>query len=324
VEKIAQRGPIRIAVRASRSEVAVGDLVALALEVTAPDGFEVALPKAGQTLGGLRVRSCRDQGGVPVQQGRQWRQDYELETDVPGEFEIPALSVRYEDRRGGRPAATQASQPSNEIESEAIKVKVASVLKGRFKPTEFGDIKGPVQLPWAWDRRWLWWVLAPALAVAAIAAVRLLWGRRRRRPAAPPAVPPHIWALEQLRLLRGEQLVERNLVAEFYFRLTGIVRVYIERRFAVRAAEQTTKEFLMAAKDHLALGVRYGKLLGDFLQAGDLVKFARYQPQATEIDRAFGTADTFVRRTAGDAAVEPVEPSTAHEPAALETGGRSA
>jgi len=298
--------------------------VGFTLEVTAPDGFEVVLPKPGQTLGELRVRSCRDQAGVPVQQGRQWRQDYELETDVAGEFEIPALSVGYEDRRAGRPAATQASQPSNEIESEAIKVKVASVLKGPFAPTEFGDIKGPVQLPWEWNRRWLWWVLPPGLAVAAIVAVRWLRRRRRPQPAGEPAVPPHIWALEQLQRLRGEQLIERNLVAEFYFRLTGIVRVYIERRFAVRAAEQTTEEFLIAAKDHLALGVRYGKLLADFLQASDLVKFARYQPRATEIDRAFGTAETFVRETAGDAAVEPAEPPAGHASAAPEAEGRSA
>jgi hypothetical protein len=323
VEKVTQRGPLRLTARTGRGEIAVGDRLALALEVTAPDGFEVVLPKPGQTLGELRVLSCRDQAGVPVQQGRQWRQEYELEADVPGEFEIPPLTVRYEDRRAGRPAATQASQPSSEISSEALKVKVASVLKGQFKPTEFGDIKGPVLLPWEWNRRWLWWALWPALAVAAIVAVMLLRRCRTRRRPAEPVVPPHVWALEQLRLLRGEQLVERNLVAEFYFRLTGIVRVYIERRFAVRAAEQTTEEFLVAAKDHPSLGVRYGGLLADFLQASDLVKFARYLPQAVEIDRAFATADTFVRETAGDAAVEPMESSSAHEAATVGTVGRS-
>lgn len=324
VEKVTQRGPLRLTARAGRSEIAVGDRLALTLEVTAPDGFEVVLPKPGQTLGDLRVRSYRDQGGVPVRHGRQWRQEYELEADVPGEFEIPPLTVRYEDRRPGRPAATQASQPSAEISSEAMKVKVASVLKGPFKPTEYGDIKGPVLLPWEWNRRWLWWALWPALAVAAIVAVLLLRRRRRHRPAAEPVVPPHLWALDQLRLLRGEQLVERNLVAEFYFRLTGIVRVYIERRFAVRAAEQTTEEFLSAAKDHPALSVGYGGLLADFLKASDLVKFARYLPQAAEVEGAFATAETFVRETAGDAAVAPVESPAADEVAALGAGGRSA
>jgi hypothetical protein len=73
------------------------------------------------------------------------------------------------------------------------------------------------------------------------------------------------------------------------------------------AAEQTTEEFLAAARDHPALGGTYRGLLAGFLRAGDMVKFARFEPVPAEIDRAFEAAGDFVERTAPSADAEPVE-----------------
>ncbi|HSW46662.1 MAG TPA: hypothetical protein VLM89_13955 [Phycisphaerae bacterium] len=306
VVKDVHRGPIQLTIRADQAEIRVGDRLRLFLEVTAPENYEISLPKPAEALGEWRVREARDQADVPVRPGRLWRREYELESDLPGEFEIPSITVRYAERPTDSPSpATQATRPAGEIDSPPLTVKVASVLKGDFKPDEFVDIKGPVSYPWEWNRRWLWIVIAGLILGFVLVIV---WRRRSRQvqaAGAEPIVPPHVWAMDRLRELRGEHLVEHGLVAEFYFRLTTIVRVYIERRFAVRAAEQTTEEFLVAAKDHPALGGRYGRLLTDFLQAGDLVKFARYQPGQEEIEGAFGSAETFVAETAAEMPVDP-------------------
>ncbi len=312
VEKSAKRGPIEVVVRADAGQVPFGDRIRLTLQVTAPEGIEIVLPQSAETVGEFRVASVRDYPNLPVPAGRQWRREYELNTEIPGEFEIPALTVRYADRRkSGETPTTQASQPAAEIDSPALPVSVASALAGEFKPSEFSDIKGPVELPFEFQAKWLWWAAAvAALLIVLIAGLRL---RSRRKPAAAvePVVAPDVWAREQLRRLRQERLVEQGFVSEFYFRLTGIVRVYIEKRFAVRAAEQTTEEFLAAAKNHPALGMLFGRLLADFLQAADLVKFARYLPGTAEIERAFATAEAFI-----DQKVEPMP--------AGESGGTSA
>lgn len=301
VEKVATRGPLAVVVRTDRGEYMVGDRVRLTLDVTAPEGFEIALPKRPDVLGELRVANAQDYGDVPVAEGRRWRRVYELDADLSGDFELPAQTVRYADRRApGVAPATQASQPTHEMDSPALTVTVVSALKGEFDPAEYSDIKGPVALPYEFDAAWLWLALLPVLAVLLLLLV--LVKRKHRVPVAPPVpvVRPDVWAREQLRLLRAERLVEQGLVAEFFFRLTGIIREYIERRFAVRAPEQTTEEFLAAAQGHPALGVRYGRLLTDFLEAGDLVKFARYRPGTAEIDRAFETAEAFVEQRAVD------------------------
>jgi hypothetical protein len=55
---------------------------------------------------------------------------------------------------------------------------------------------------------------------------------------------------------------------------------------------------LQAVKGHPSLGTKYRGSLTAFLRAGDMVKFARYQPGVTEIDQAFEAAETFVEQTA--------------------------
>ena len=180
------------------------------------------------------------------------------------------------------------------MESPPLTIKYTSVLKNSFKPAEFSDIKGMVELPGEFNPNWLWLGLIPVAVAIAVAVLLIARSRRAEAVQMEPVVRPDVWAREQLRLLREEALVEQGLVAEFYFRLTGIIREYIERRFAVRAPEQTTEEFLAAAREHPALGVRYGRLLADFLIAGDLVKFARYRPGTAEIQGAFGAAEAFI------------------------------
>ena len=111
---------------------------------------------------------------------------------------------------------------------------------------------------------------------------------------------PHEWAFDQLQSLIDEQLVERGLVPEFYFRLSMIVRRYLERRFDLMAREQTTEEFMREAQRSLKLPDGCRTTVYSFLQACDMVKFARHAPQDDEIIEAINAARDFVARSAED------------------------
>ena len=89
VEKAAQRGPIFSVIRADHGEYMVGDRARVTLEVTAPEGIEIVLPKRTETLGELRVTNAVDYAGVPVAQGRQWRREYESRCRCAGRFRDP-------------------------------------------------------------------------------------------------------------------------------------------------------------------------------------------------------------------------------------------
>jgi hypothetical protein len=92
--------------------------------------------------------------------------------------------------------------------------------------------------------------------------------------------------------------VTRGLIQPFYFRLSDIVRQYIERRFSIMAAEQTTEEFLREARRNPSLNQDQQRSLGEFLRGADMVKFAKYQPDAADCEAALGSARQFVRETA--------------------------
>jgi hypothetical protein len=106
----------------------------------------------------------------------------------------------------------------------------------------------------------------------------------------------------QIALAALEKLREENLpVEEFYTRLSDIVRQFIEGEFGLRAPERTTEEFLAEA----TLPAESMALLAAFLRESDLVKFARLRPGKDDIERAFGAAETFVRRSGIPAATLP-------------------
>jgi hypothetical protein len=134
-----------------------------------------------------------------------------------------------------------------------------------------------------------------ALVVFGLIVAWLL--RRMLRPADLVRQPPDEWALAQLRALAEEGLIEQGQLQPFYYRLSEIARRYIELRFGLMAPERTTEEFLIEMRGSSALSRAHQASLGEFMEACDLVKYARHEPGAAEIEQAFNAARDFVIQT---------------------------
>ena len=92
----------------------------------------------------------------------------------------------------------------------------------------------------------------------------------------------------------AEDLPGRGLIKEFYLRLTGIVRQYVEDTTGIRAPEQTTEEFLRDMRSRQVFPRERSGRLAEFLEAADLIKYAGQQPQEGQIDEAISRAREFV------------------------------
>jgi hypothetical protein len=96
-----------------------------------------------------------------------------------------------------------------------------------------------------------------------------------------------------------EQIIERRLaetdIKVFYVELTGVVRRYIERSTGVHAPEQTTEEFLREIVQNAVFSSAEQQRLRDFLKSADLVKFAAFQPVASDIEASFNRAKEFIQ-----------------------------
>jgi hypothetical protein len=282
-------------VAVNKPEITLAERLRLTVETVAEEGVDVELPSLGSGATAFAVRDYREYPAEFVNGRWLRRQEYVLDTFLSGELVIPAMTARFTDRRAGKEAGQPAGVAAT-LTTDEFTVTVKSLWEGEFDPTAFRDIKGPVVLPA--DRTWIWWAGGGLAGGAALLAVVALVFRGRGRKTPEVVVPPHEWALCQLQALIDERLAERKLVGEFYFRLSMIVRRYIERRFDLMAPEWTTQEFMVQVQRGSKLPVEYRAVLGDFLQACDLVKFARYAPLADEIAATLSAARDFVERSA--------------------------
>jgi hypothetical protein len=176
-------------------------------------------------------------------------------------------------------------------------------MKPATPMTDIHDIKPALAM--GHDLRWLYWTLA-ALALLALAA--LIWRRWRKRakPAAadngPPPLPPDAEALQLLDALAADGDLDPK---QFYFRLSNIVRLYVERRFAIPAAEMTTEE-LLPRVDRLPMEAELAQTLKAFCHAADPVKFAGAPAGTDRMAHDLAFARNFVHRT-----TVPAEPMAA-------------
>ncbi|MCB9771130.1 MAG: hypothetical protein H6754_01060 [Candidatus Omnitrophica bacterium] len=158
------------------------------------------------------------------------------------------------------------------------------------------DVRPPVDLPVSY------FLLYLALGILAVIAVALLlrwWFKKINAKKITKVIVKAPWeiAQEELAKLQSDDLPSRGEIKEYFIRLSGIVRHYLERRFSLSAPEMTTDEFLFYIKTISVLDQQQKESLREFLTASDMVKFARYGSSQTEMTNAFNVAKRLVEET---------------------------
>ena len=157
-------------------------------------------------------------------------------------------------------------------------------------------IKGQMKYPVTIEEILPWAALAVALAVLGYLLYRYIRRRKENRGLfgkPEPQDPPHIVALRELDRIRGEQLWQNGEEKLFYTGVTDALREYIEARYGVGAMEKTTSEIMGDLSDK-KIEPRYYKELDELFKTADLVKFAKYVPQAAENEEVIPMAVRFV------------------------------
>ena len=157
-------------------------------------------------------------------------------------------------------------------------------------------IKGQMKYPVTIEEILPWAALAVALAVLGYLIYRYIRRRKENRGLfgkPEPQDPPHIVALRELDRIRGEQLWQNGEEKLFYTGVTDALREYIEARYGVGAMEKTTSEIMGDLSDK-KIEPRYYKELDELFKTADLVKFAKYVPQAAENEEVIPMAVRFV------------------------------
>ncbi len=299
VEKMAS-GPVELIIAADPAQVHLDRDILLSIKTIAPSNITVRLPPlenrlAGFVLNGAFDREPACEGGTIVQE-----HCFRLTPLVAAEYRLAPLAVTYTDR-----SAPNSSE--NWFATRALVFDVAPL--GKEHPgVSMRDIRGPV---WIYPpfKTVVGWLAILVLVAAAIWAI-YRFSRRIHRAIQLQRMSPRERALVELAELMAQDLISKSKIKEFFLALTLIVRRYIERAHDIRAPEQTTEEFLLAASRNPQFRPEVLVKLRAFLQTADLVKFAEYRPEKAVVDLAFGTAKDYV---ATDEALQTAESGAGRE-----------
>jgi hypothetical protein len=293
VEKAYDDAVVDFVVRISKASISISDSLYVQLEAVADEGVDVTLPSLGSALGEYEfslLDSERD-GAKLLDDGRVVRRSrYHLEPVLAGKRMLPGFEVAY-----------VLDGVSGAVVVDPIVVEVTSPFaEGVDEGTEPADIKPLVEVRFERHYLWLWiGLVVLALLVLTIFVVRRY--RRKDQEVVRRYKSAHRLAFERMDELEKRKLLTQGLFKPFYEEISSILRWYIEDRFEVKAPEQTTEEFLREAQDSSVLNEAHTEKLQRVLEHCDQVKFARYKPEAEEVERSVGLVKEFIEATVDEA-----------------------
>ena len=290
LSRVAEKGPVRMTVRVSPPEPRLSDLVNLEIEVVAPEQIEIKVPTFGNAVGDFVVRDYHEDssGDSSESKERTRKFRYELEPVHSGIHLIRSVVIEFVDHRDSSEEKGKVAT----IASDPIEVKVSSMLDDQVP--DLGQLEGMLPPQPLEDNQRYWWVWCLLAAAALLFAAFRFLRRRESRVATERKRSPEEVAREALGALLAEDLPRRGLFKDFYVRLTGIVRVYIEETTGLRAPEQTTEEFLREMRTRATFSAERSIQLQEFLEAADMVKYAGQQPGSDQIELSIRRAQEFI------------------------------
>jgi hypothetical protein len=300
IDKDYERGPLAVHVRVDKAKVTIADTFLMELEAAIGPGYEVQMPKVDKVLENFGIVDWENLGDkLDENNNVVSRYRYKLEPFLSGTFQIPAFTFEFYDENS-------PEDKKHEVTTEPIDIEVTSLLGEQRAELKIAGIEGVVEMP-AKPSYWWVWVLCAAGIIAAVGFFAHL-RHRRIKELVRIFKPAHEIAYERLRALVKQDLIKAGKIKEFYERLSDILRHYVEHRFNLRAPERTTEEFLAELP---SIRLRSGQAtdvlsqpdqerLGEFLQHCDLVKFAKYNPTAEQIQKTFDLVKDFIEATKSD------------------------
>jgi hypothetical protein len=287
------RGPVRVEVEVNPEYPVIGDVLELELTVTAAEGVEVLMPEFGEALGRFEIVDFAPADSLDANGRSVSRQKYRLQPSRSGPQSIPSLRVEFIDRREGYPPSPEG-EDAFEILTDRISLEVTPILEAdaplELQPPH-GDLsprRNPIAPVWVWALVGLAILAAAApFAWRAFIAARV---RRLQRSA-------YEVARGELDGLLAGGLPNAGRMDAFYVQLSLIVRAYLENRFGLRSPELTTPEFLTEMGRSPDLARSHQKMLRDFLEQADLVKFAGLRPSKEAVSVSVSSAERFLEET---------------------------
>ena len=183
------------------------------------------------------------------------------------------------------------------------KVLFEHQLKGNVS---YLPLKPPFTLPYP---TWLIYtaIILLTLVGAVIAYFLYKYFKHKIKAISTPQLSPAEWAYAEIEKLETAHLIETRQYKELFTRVSEILRVYTEQVFGIASLDMTTEELIETIETSVKTQFDAVALLESILKEADLVKFAKYQPEARHCTKSMEKAKTFIDITKFRSEISPNE-----------------
>jgi len=258
------------------------------VEVKHPASVAVTFPLQKDTIGSFDIVQ-QDSLIRSEQNGTtELKKNFVIAKYEAGNFTIQPFRVQYAGTDGKMVTAV-----SNPIPVEIRSVEIDTTQSIR-------DVKPPMTVPMSAEEIAMY--VGIVLALAGLGYGLYYYMKKRKLAAgeieeeAKPDIPPHVLALLQLDELEAKRLWQAGEIKAYYSEATEIIRRYFELRYGIMALEMTSAE-VMSQLDKFKMEKMTFSDIETLLTGSDLVKFAKYQPVASENEQVIPQARSIVERT---------------------------
>lgn len=279
----------------NKTTISVAEQINLYLDAVMPEGYEAEFPEQASISSDFTVFDGQRTAPALIADNRiRIRQSFQLEPFLAGEYTIQPLKIIFHAKE------KKDAVPPTTVTTDKEIITVTSLLPKDENRPQLRDIMPPVVQPL--DIAGYAPLFGAALILLLLGGAAFYWFRQRKKNGgintAPPPLPSHLLAFQELDDLLAGDLLGRGEYKLFHAQVSDILRRYIEPRFSIRAPERTTEEFLCELGRTNLLATNHKLLLRNFLTHCDLVKFAEHRPTDTETNQTIELCRQFIKETA--------------------------
>jgi len=271
-----------------KSTITIGEKIQYTMEIDVEKGAIIEFPYQGSNFGGFVVKDFFREKTKNIGNKIKEKQCYVLDTYTTGSYVIPEQIINIKLSNG----------KTYELKSSKIFVEVKSVINDKDKEIGLKDIKSVLDVPI--KVKGLIIVILIVLFLMIFLVVGILCYRKFFiKKDIVEILPAHEIALIELGRIDSMDLIRLNKVKEYYYLVSECIRTYLENRFNIKAKEKTTEEFLefITKPGSDVLETKYVNILKEYLAHCDLVKYAKLNPEKSQVENLLKTTKEFINET---------------------------
>jgi len=252
---------ISVETHVSKSEMTIGDKISYKITVTYPLGGSLNLPAVLGNLGSFEVKAFTENQPIEIDNARVKTWEITLSTFTTGEYTIPPQIVEY--------------IPEDDTTKYITYTEPIVILVSRTTAetvTDIADITGLAKLK-EWGNIKVWMILL-LFFIMGVTGLWYFFFRGRLKAHSIPPVLPYEAAVDSLSQLAQEELLTKGRHKEYCFRLSEILRKFLNGRYSLDALESTTEEFLKVIVGSPLTQANRDSII-HFCRQTDPVKFAK-------------------------------------------------